>query len=385
LKLLEYQAKEIFEKYGLSTPKGTVIDSKEDVAAKIAQAGLSYPVVIKAQVQVGGRGKAGGVKFADSGEEAQSIVDTLLFSDLKGLKVNKLLVVEKADVAKEWYLSILLDRKTNGPVVIFSAAGGMEIEETAKTNPDAIVNVPVNPLTGITAYFVNYVCSKSGVGMEYTKVLGELLTKLYKMFIEHSCMLAEINPVSVTSAGELVAIDGKVTVDDSALYRLPDVLAYRDAIEEPPLVVEARSFRFLYIPVSTGRVAVMSNGSGMLMSMIDLLSKKGVTVACALDLGGGATRDRIKEAVRIELSTPGVDTIFICIFGGITRCDEVADGVRMALENESSDKTVIIRMEGTNKDAGMEIVNSTKGAISVGGIVEGVETVAKVLKGGDAA
>ena len=382
MKLLEYQAKELFDRYGLVTPKGVVLSAKEGAAEAVAAAGLAYPVVVKAQVQVGGRGKAGGIRFAHSPEELCKIVNDLLFAPLKGMQVHQLLVVEKADVAMEWYLSILLDRDACAPTIIFSPSGGMEIEETARVNPDAIVKVSVNPLIGVTEYTAQYLVSKSKIGAQYSPALKKLLENLYRLFMEQACLLAEINPVAVGPDGSFTAIDGKIDIDDSALFRLANVTPYRDALHEPMLVAEARSFRFLYIPLdANGRVAVMSNGSGMLMSMIDLLSKEGVPVACALDLGGGATKDRIREAVRIVLSTPGADTLFICIFGGITRCDEVAEGVRLALEADENagSKTIIVRMEGTNKQAGLEIIGQTPSAVSVGGIVEGVTTVTQML------
>ena len=381
MKLLEYQAKELFDRYGIVTPKGIVLSGKEGAAEAAEAAGLSYPLVVKAQVQVGGRGKAGGVRFAYTPQELRDIVDTLLFSRLKGMPVNQLLAVEKADVKREWYLSILLDREAYAPSIIFSPEGGIEIEETARVHPEAIIRISVNPLTGITDYAVRYLISKSKIDSRYEPELKKLLVSLYQLFVEKDCLLAEINPVAVASDGSLSAIDGKVDIDDSALYRQTDIAAYRGSLQEPELVQTARSFRFLYIPVAgEGRVAVMSNGSGMLMSMIDLLSKENVAVSCALDLGGGATRDRILEAVRIVLSTPGVDMLFICIFGGITRCDEVAEGVRLALEADTKfgAKTIVIRMEGTNKDAGLEIVKRTRGAVSVGGIVEGVKTIARM-------
>ena len=380
MKLLEYQAKELFDQYGLATPKGVVLSSGEGAAEAVAAAGLDYPVVVKAQVQVGGRGKAGGVRFAQNPEELAEIVGALLFSSLKGIQVRQLLVVEKVEMAAEWYLSILLDRDAGMPMVIFSPCGGVDIEETARENPGAILKVPVNPLVGVADYTVQYLVSKSGIGGEHLPTLKNLLCGLYRLFTQRDCLLAEINPVAVGKDGTLAAVDGKVDVDDSALQRHADLLAMREAHSEPPLVTQARAFRFLYIPVGAeGRVAVMSNGSGMLMSMIDLLSKKEISVACALDLGGGATKDRIREAVRIVLSTPGVDTLFICIFGGITRCDEVAEGVRLALEEGSGGSKVVVRMEGTNKEVGQEIIGRTPQAVSAGGIVEGVRIVSEML------
>ncbi len=380
MKLLEYQAKELFDRYGLATPKGIVLSAREGAREAVAAAGLRYPVVVKAQVQVGGRGKAGGVRFARNPEELCEIADALLFSSLKEIPVRQLLVVEKVEMSGEWYLSILLDRGACVPMVIFSPFGGVDIEETAREHPAAILKVPVNPLVGVEDYTVQYLVSKSGVGMERFDAVKSLLCGLYQLFMERDCLLAEINPVAVGADGALTAVDGKIDVDDSALPRHADLLAMRETHSEPMLVTQARAFKFLYIPVSAeGRVAVMSNGSGMLMSMIDLLSKKSISVVCALDLGGGATKDRIREAVRIVLATPGVDTLFICIFGGITRCDEVAEGIRLALEEGLGDSRVIVRMEGTNKAAGQEIIGRTPQAISAGGIVEGVRIISDLL------
>ena len=374
MKLLEYQARELFQDYGIPVPKGVVVAEKSNAATVIEGALFSFPIVLKAQVAVGGRGKAGGIRFAESLSEAGQIVDDLLFSDLKGFKVNHLLVVEKADVSREWYLSIILDRTSGSPRILFSAEGGVEIEETASTNPDVIVSAPINPLIGVTKHTADYICSKSGIGLDFSGQVLDLVSRLYQVFIENSCLMAEINPIAVGADGSLMAIDGKVEVDDSALYRLPKVEAFREVLDEPERVLEARKHRLLYIPLVQGaRVAVMSNGSGMLMNMVDLLSQKGVDAACALDMGGGATRERYAEAVRISLSTPGVDMLFVYIFGGITRCDEVAAGVKMALENETG--SVIIRMEGTRKEDGMEIICQTPDVMLANGIVEGVEMV----------
>lgn len=374
MKLLEYKAKELFDKYGIPTMKGTVIDNAGSAASNIEAAGLAYPVVLKAQVQVGGRGKAGGIKFAENGQEAEAIAQKLLFSDLKGFRVDKLLAVEKAQLKTEWYLSIMLDRLSKCPLIIFSAAGGVDIEETAKTAPEKIIKAEINPMLGVKDYTVRYLLSKSGISMDYLPGMKSILEKLYKMFMEYSCMLAEINPLGLNDKNEIIALDGKVDIDDSALFRLPDIAAFRDSLQEEALVLEARSFDFLYIPVEDdGDIAVTSNGSGMLMSCIDLISKRGRKVGAALDLGGGATAERIKEAIRILLSNPKINTLFICIFGGITRCDEVAKGVKLALEAHPAEKKVYIRMEGTNKQTGLDIVSQIKGVTAVESIPKGVE------------
>lgn len=374
MKLLEYKAQELFAKFSIPVKRGLVLDSAENAGLRIESAGLDYPVVVKAQVQVGGRGKAGGIQFAGNADEAQQITDKLLFSELKGLKVNKLYVVEKAQPQVEWYLSIMLDRLTKCPLVIFSAMGGVDIEEVAKTHPEKVLKIPVNPMLGITSYVVKYIETASGIGKQ--KGLAELLQNLYRLFMDYSCMLAEINPLVLDADGSILALDGKVDIDDSALYRLPDIAEFAKTLPTEPLVKEAADFDFLYIPIEKdGNIAVMSNGSGMLMSCIDLISKKGMKVGAALDLGGGATAERIKEAVRIVLKTENVDMLLISIFGGITRCDEVAKGVKMALESSDSSKTVIIRIEGTSKQEGLKVIDTICGVVAADSIPEGVEAL----------
>lgn len=376
MKLLEYQAKELFERFGIPTMTGAVLDSTQDVAQKIEGAGLEYPVVLKAQVQIGGRGKAGGIQFAQSGIEAQQIAQKMLHSELRGLRVEKILAVEKVQLQKEWYLSIILDRLTKFPLIIFSAEGGMEIEETAKNTPEKIAKATINPFFGVKGHTIHYLIAKSGIEKEYFDKLKSIVEKLYQMFMQYSCMLVEINPLAVDENGTVIALDGKVDIDDSALYRLPDIMAYRDELQEEPLVLDARKYGFLYISIEAGgEIAVMSNGSGMLMSCIDLITEKGMSVKAALDLGGGATAERIKEAVRITLTD--ADTLFISIFGGITRCDEVAQGVKMALADLSGCKKVVMRIEGTNKEKGLEIIESMKNSVkAVDGIGQGVEVLA---------
>lgn len=381
MKLLEYKAKELFDKYGVPTMNGCVIDSSENMEEEIAKAGLSYPVVVKAQVQIGGRGKAGGIRFADTPEEAKKHCEDLLFTELRGYKVNQLLIVEKSENNKtELYLSIMLDRLTKCPMIIFSANGGMEIEQTAKEDPDKIIKLTIDPFVGVKDYMAAYLLSKSGMDMSYKKQLTDMLTKLYAAFMDYSCMLLEINPLVINAEDKLVALDGKVDIDDSALFRLPDIKEFAEKLQpDNPLIKEAAAYNFLYIPIEEGgTIAVTSNGSGMLMSCIDLISKEGMKVGAALDLGGGATADRIKEAIRILFSTPGIKAVLINIFGGITRCDEVAGGVKLALEGQHQDKIVVVRMEGTNKEKGLEIIGSIKGVdiVSVPGLRECVKALA---------
>ena len=365
MKLLEYQAKQLFQQFGLPVQKGCVVDTLATIPEKIKAAGLAYPVVVKAQVQIGGRGKAGGIQFADSEAEAIVRANELLFKDIRGLRTQELLIVEKAEIVHEHYLSIMLDRSSKSPLIIFSPQGGMDIEETARTHPDSIARVSVNPLTGIRSYHTDYLLDVTGSDLD-RKDFACFVGRLYKLFMEYNALLVEINPLAVDPDGRLIALDGKIDIDDSALYKLPDVLDFRNHLQEDKLVLEARNYNFLYIPLEeSGDIAVMSNGSGLLMSCIDLLASKGLTVAAALDLGGGATADKIKEAVRILLSSGQVNTLLISIFGGITRCDEVVRGVQIALKEQTGTKTVVVRMEGTNKEKGLDIVQCVADQVTI--------------------
>jgi len=375
--LLEYKAQEIFAKYSVPTMKNIVIDSVDGIKEKIEAANLTYPVVVKAQVQIGGRGKAGGVKFADTPEEAVQRAKDILYMDIKGHIAKQLMIVEKANPKDEWYLSIMLDRLTKSPLLIFSPVGGMDIEQVAREQPDKIAKIPIDIFTGVKDYVIEYAMDKTGADKKYKAELIALVRKLYKAFFEYHCMLIEINPVGVNEDDTLIALDGKVSIDDSALYKLPDILEFREKLQEEELVKEAREFRFLYIPLDNdGDIGIMSNGSGLMMSCIDLISKKGMKCGAGLDLGGGATAERIKEAVRIMYSNPKVHTLFICLFGGITRCDEVCGGVKLALMEQPADKKVIIRMEGTNKDLGVEIISTISDRVTlVDGIPQAVEAL----------
>jgi succinyl-CoA synthetase beta subunit len=371
--LMEYKAKEIFGQYSIPKMKGFVFDDIDGIKDNLND--LVFPLVVKAQVQVGGRGKAGGIKFAESTDSIQAVCKQIFGMNIKGHIVKKLLIEEKAVVGKECYLSIMLDRLSKCPMIIFSTCGGVDIEETAKKTPEKIIKVEIDPLIGISDYLTRYIISKSKLEEGLFNQLHDILKKLYRVFCEKDCLLTEINPLVITCDGKIVALDGKVSVDDSALSRQADILAFRDSLLEDELVLEARKFRFLYIPCEQdGNIGVMSNGSGMIMSCIDLISKKGMKVGAALDLGGGATAERIAEAVRIILSNSDIKALLISIFGGITRCDEVAEGVKQALEKQKLEKFVVIKVEGTNKEKGVEIIKNIKGnIISVDSIMDGVK------------
>ncbi|MCC3145816.1 ADP-forming succinate--CoA ligase subunit beta [Halanaerobium sp. Z-7514] len=393
MKLLEYKSQELFYDYNIPSNKGLVIDSLEDledtlqddepvrgndITAKIE----NYPVVVKAQVQTGGRGKAGGIQFAENAEEVKEISRNLLGSEIKGLEIKKLLVVDMIDVKKEWYLSVTLDRKSKTPLLIFSTEGGVDIEETAHQTPEKIAKIPINPMMGIKDYMIRYLVNYFNIDPKYLKPLYEIVKNLYTLFKEYDCLLTEINPLVIDGEGNLLAVDGKIDIDDNSLFRHDDILKFRDELTEDAKVIEAREYDFLYIPIrDEGNIGVISNGSGMIMSSIDLITKKGMEVSCALDLGGGATAERVKEAIKIVLENEDVELLLINIFGGITRCDEIARGLEMAAD-AVGDKKVIIRVEGTNKEAGLEIIHNMKDTvISVDSILEGVDALYEHFSG----
>ena len=362
VKLLEYKGKELLEGYGIPVQKGVVVGSAQDVPGAIKD--LKAPYVLKVQIMAGGRGKAGGIKFADNGEDAQKICSKMLGMVIKNIVVKKVLIAQKVDVLDEWYLSVILDRQNKCPMVIFSPLGGVDIEETAKTCPDKIIKTSINPLLGIKDYTARYIFKKYNLDNAYFEQFLAIFKNLYRLFSDYDATLLEINPLAITDGSRLLAIDCKADIDDSSLFRHADILEFRNSLDENELVVSARKFNFLYIPIDAGGdIAVASNGSGILMSCIDLITKTGAKVGAALDLGGGATSERIAEAVKIIFRNQKTKYLFISIFGGITRCDEVAAGVKLAFQSGLSDKTIVIRLEGTNKAAALEILASIGGSV----------------------
>jgi succinyl-CoA synthetase beta subunit len=372
-------ARDVFDAHDIPSTSGVTAGSVEEL--KNLAPDLLYPMVIKAQVQTGGRGKAGGVKFADNANEFIQKGKEILGMTIKGLTVEKVFCYPKVDIDREMYLSFTLDRKTKLPVMIFSPEGGVEINEIAEKNPEKLVKQIIPAGGKLDDFFIRYAIDKTGLEEDLAGQFTEICRKLYDAFIGHDCMLAEINPLIVDPEGKLLALDSKVDIDDNSLYRHQEMLPYKNEMTSDATVREARSFDFLFIPVKDeGNIAVISNGSGMIMSTIDLISKNGMDVTCALDLGGGATSDRIKEALRIVASRENVDTIFINIFGGITRCDEIAGGIDAAMAN-LGDTRLMVRLEGTNKEAGLKHLKSLKGNIRiVEGLDEGVAALAEEVK-----
>ncbi len=372
MNLMEYKARELFAEGGLPVPQGITVNSIEELDSL----DLPVPAVVKAQVETGGRGKLGGVKLADTKEEIYTHAKNILGMDIKGHIVKKLMIVSKTEIKSEMYLSIMLDRNTKHHIIIFSPCGGMDIEQTAKTDPDKIFKIAIDPLLGFLPEDGLYLGTKAGLNFNQSKQLSSIIAKLYALCKKRYCTLAEINPLVVNDEDNLVALDAKVVIDDSGVALQPDLLDLKKESLTDPLIKEAASYNFLYIPCDPeGDVVVMSNGSGMLMSCIDHLARKGRKVAAVLDLGGGATSDRIRHAVRILFSTPGAKQLFINIFGGITRCDEVAGGIHLAVKEDGVTHPVVVRFEGTNKDKGLEIISDLDNVIYADGLISGVDAI----------
>jgi succinyl-CoA synthetase beta subunit len=355
MKLQEYRSKEILARYGVPVPGGETASSPE--AARGAAARIGGAVVVKAQVLVGGRGKAGGVKLAADPDEAAARAEEIIGLQIKGVTVRTVLVAPAAQIAKEYYLGLILDRAGQAVTIIASAEGGVEIEETAKTNPDAILRLPLHPLIGLQEHQVRRVAFFLGLPSELRKGFGTTLRGLHAAFIESDADLAEINPLVVTDEGQLLALDAKIVLDDSALFRHPDLEALRDLGEEEPSEIAAREAGINFIKLD-GSIGCMVNGAGLAMTTMDLVKLAGGEPANFLDIGGGAKADRVAAAFRIILDDPNVRAILINIFGGITRGDEVAHGIVEARASLGRQVPMVVRIVGTNATEAAEILRA---------------------------
>jgi succinyl-CoA synthetase beta subunit len=385
MKIHEYQAKELFRSGGIPVPDGMVAFSVEEACAAAAELG-SYPVVIKAQIHAGGRGKGGGVKLAHSAEETETIASQILGMNLvtpqtgpDGKVVRRLLVEQGLNIDRELYLSILPDRETAGIVIMASQAGGMDIEEVAAATPEKIVRVRVNPLTGIQPYHCREVAFGLELDPEIIRPFNGMLTNLYKLFVSRDCSLVEINPMVVTEEKEIIALDAKVDIDSNGLYRQKDILELRDTDEEDPLEVEASKYNLNYINLS-GNVGNMVNGAGLAMATMDIIKKAGAEPANFLDVGGGANAEMVENGFRIILADENVKAILINIFGGILRCDVLAEGVVQAAEKTGISVPVVIRMEGTNVEEGRNILaDSGLNLITAVDLKDAAEKIAEIV------
>ncbi len=364
MKIHEYQAKAILARYGVTTPRGEVAYTKEE-AREAAQRLKSHVVVVKAQIHAGGRGKGGGVKLARSGDEAEDIAGHILGMNLitpqtgpAGRIVKRVLIEEGLDIKRELYLGLLVDRASGLPVFMASAAGGMEIEEVAKENPESILREPIQPVVGLQPYQARKIAFGLGLPGEVATHATPFFQALYRAFIDTDASLLEINPCVLTGDGKLVALDAKMTFDDNSLFRHPNLRELRDLDEEDPLEVEASKYGLNYIKLD-GSVACMVNGAGLAMATMDIIKYAGGSPANFLDVGGGASSEQVKNAFRILMSDPSVRAVFINIFGGILRCDVLATGVVAAAKDLQLKVPVVVRMEGTNVELGQKILRDS--------------------------
>lgn len=358
MKIHEYQAKQILAEFGVPTPKGRVARTPEE-AVGIAREIGTWPLVIKAQVHVGGRGKAGGVKLVNSVEEAQTAADAILGMSIKGITVRQVLVEPGIDIQTEIYLGIIMDRANKCPVIMASREGGVEIEEVAKTNPEKILKLRVPPTIGLRGYHIVQAAEFLDIPADSRKQFAAVLKGLVDAFIAKDCSLAEINPLVLTGSGHVIACDGKMNFDDNALPMHPEVEEMRDNGEEEPLEVEAREKGLNYVKLD-GQIGCIVNGAGLAMCTMDVVKHFGGEPANFLDIGGGAKASQVADALELITSDPAVNTIFFNIFGGIVRCDRVAQGILTALERfENFDYPIVIRLSGTNEEQARKMLEGS--------------------------
>jgi succinyl-CoA synthetase beta subunit len=356
--LFEHQAKELFARHGVAVPRGRVAWSPEEAAAVAGE--LGGTVAVKAQVQVGGRGKAGGIRLAADPAEARAHAEPIIGMDIRGHTVRRVLVEEASEIAAEYYVAILHDRASKGFLAMASAEGGVDIEEVAATKPEAIVKVLVNPLVGLRSYHVNQLVYGAGFDERARKGAAELLARLYDVFVDADCTLVEVNPLVLTGGGQVVALDGKVSLDDSALVRHPDLEALRDTFAVDPQEQAAKEKELNYIKLD-GYVGIIGNGAGLVMSTLDVVAQAGGKAANFLDVGGGASAETMTDGLEVILSDPKVRSVLVNIFGGITRGDLVAQGILDALDRlgDKVQVPLVVRLDGTNAEEGRTLLASS--------------------------
>jgi succinyl-CoA synthetase beta subunit len=357
VKLHEYQSKFEFADYGIPIPRGKIAETPEE-AYQIAKE-IGGPVVVKAQVLVGGRGKAGGVKVAQTPEEAERHARAILGMDIKGLIVHKVLIDPAADIETEIYLGVTTDRAARRTVMMASAAGGVDIEEVAATTPDKIVQARIDPFLGLRDYQARNLAVGIGLPREHWRAFINIAKALYRTYRESDASLAEINPLVVTADGTLLAVDGKMLIDDNALFRHHNLADMRDTSEEPQAETDARRAGLSYVKLD-GEIGCMVNGAGLAMATMDMTKLFGGSPANFLDIGGGAQAETVKEAFEIILADPSVKAVLINIFGGITRGDEVARGILAAIEEIQPDVPMVVRLAGTNAKEGFQLLEEAE-------------------------
>ena len=353
--LLEYQGKQLLARHGIPVPEGKVAASVED-AVSAAEA-IGYPCAVKAQVQIGGRGKLGGIKIAANAEEARAHAGAILGMDIRGLTVHEVWIEAASAIASEYYASLVFDRAAKAPLVLLSTRGGIDIEQVAAETPEAIASLHVDPLLGSQPYHGRRLAYEAGVDADVVRAVGEFLAALYATFVAEEAMLVEVNPFVITPEREVRALDAKVTLDDNAMYRHPDNASLRDLSSEDPQERMAKERHLTYVKLD-GDIGVLGNGAGLVMSTLDVVAQHGGAPANFLDAGGGARADAVPAAVEVILATPKVKAVLFNIFGGITRCDEVARGLIEAFEQIKPAVPFVVRLDGTNAPEGRTLLEA---------------------------
>ncbi len=369
MKIHEYQAKEIFAEAGIPIPRGKAASTVAEVVSIAEEFGR--PVMIKSQVHVGGRGKAGGIKYAENVEAARGWAEKILGMDIKGLTVKKVLVTEAADISSESYVGIIIDRAQKRPVIMVSAAGGIDIEEVAAKTPEKIIKLAVDPVTGLKSYQARDLAMKLYSDFSMVRQATDIIMKLYDVYWKADASLVEINPLITTPEGKVVALDAKINIDDNGLYRQKQIAAMRDLDSEDPAEVEAREGDLSFVKLN-GNIGCIVNGAGLAMATMDLVKYYGGDPANFLDIGGSSNPLKVLTAMRIILRDTNVKSILINIFGGITRCDDVANGIVMAYDELKPAIPIVVRLTGTNEDKAKEILKKVN--------LESADTLDNVVK-----
>ena len=356
MKIHEYQAKEIFSKYGIPVERHTLCRTAAGVVAAYRSVGADR-VVIKAQVLTGGRGKAGGVKLVNNTEDAYQEAKNILGMSIKGLPVNQILVSEAVDITAEYYVSFTIDRNTRSVILMMSASGGMDIEQVARQTPEKIIRYSINPFIGIPDYLARHFALSHFPKTEQASKMAVILQALYKIFMENDASLVEINPLALTTKGMLIAIDAKIVFDDNALCRHPEIHALFDPTEEEKVEADAKERGFSYVRMD-GNIGCMVNGAGLAMATMDMIKIYGGNPANFLDIGGSSNPIKVVEAMKLLLQDEKVKVVLINIFGGITRCDDVAIGLIQSFEQIKSEIPIIVRLTGTNENIGRDLLRN---------------------------
>ena len=356
MKVLEYKAKKLLKEFGLPIKEGKIAKTPED-AKKICEE-LGNKCVVKAQVPVGGRGKAGGIKIANSPEEALQKAKEILGMEIKGIKVKKVYVVEVSHFTKEIYAGIFLDRASERPVLMVSKEGGVEIEEVAKTNPDAIIKLYIDPIYGLMPYMAREVAFKLGLDNKESLKVSNTLYKMYNAFVGLNAQLVEINPLVIETDGNVLALDAKVILDDNAIFKKPELAEYRDPDYEDPYEMKAKEKGLSFVKLD-GNIGCAVNGAGLAMATMDIIKKYGGEPANFLDVGGSSNPEKMKNAMEIILSDKNVKSVYINIFGGITRCDDIAKGLIRAFKELKINVPVVVRLTGTNEEIGKRMLKES--------------------------